>query len=175
VARALPVTTKLSQVGLGWAPGEVMTSTASPFEQALQPFARTGVGDTARITAAFVNPVRSDARLGHRFHVVGADLHLDRKAVGCQQGGVQGLVTIRLGDGNIVLELARHRLVQVMDGAEYPVTGVDLVHHNAESEHIHHIGKGQVLVGHLQVDTVEVFLPAADVTGQPLLAQPLLD
>ena len=46
-------------------------------------------------------------RLRRPVHVLGADLDLDRHAVGADQRGVQRLVAVRLRDRDVVLELAR--------------------------------------------------------------------
>jgi hypothetical protein len=62
--------------------------------------------------------VRGHAGLGHQVHLLGADLELDVDAGGPDQRGVQRLVAVDLGDGDVVLEAARHRLVQLVQHAQ---------------------------------------------------------
>ena len=56
-----------------------------------------------------VAPVRGDAELGPPVHLLGADLHLDRLALGPDHRRVQRLVEVELGHGDVVLEPALHR------------------------------------------------------------------
>ena len=112
-----------------------------------------------------------DAVVGHLFHVAGADLDLDRHAVHAHQHRVQGLVAVGLGDGDVVLELARHRFVQVVDAAQHPVAGVHRVDDDAEGEDVHDLGEALPLGLHLQVDAVEVLLAADDLGAVALLLQ----
>ena len=74
--------------------------------------------------AGLVSPVRGDAGLGHAVHVVGADLHLDRHAVGAEQRGVQRLVAVDARDGDVVLEAPGHGLVHAVHHAERAIAGV---------------------------------------------------
>ena len=58
--------------------------------------------------AAFlVAPVRRDAVLRMPVHLAGADLHLERLALGPQHGGVQRAVVVRLRLRDVIVELAR--------------------------------------------------------------------
>ena len=65
---------------------------------------RAGVGALGHfILVGFVQPVRGDAVVGHLFHFAcgsGSRWH----AVHAEQGGVQRLVTVGLGDRDVVLE-----------------------------------------------------------------------
>ena len=58
-----------------------------------------------------------DAVVGHFFHFTGADLNLDRNTVHAEQGGVQRLIAVGLGDRNVILEAPRQRFVQIMYSA----------------------------------------------------------
>ena len=62
-----------------------------------------------------------------------------------------------------------------MDSAEYAVAGIHLVDHDAKGKDVHHIGKGKLLAAHLAIDAVEMFFASADLAGQALLFEPLLD
>jgi hypothetical protein len=52
----------------------------------------------------FVHPVGGDAVLRRLVHLVGTDLDLERLARGTDDRGVQGLVHVELGHGDIVFE-----------------------------------------------------------------------
>ncbi|MNC45930.1 hypothetical protein D3C76_1201290 [compost metagenome] len=65
-----------------------------------------------RLGAVFlIGPVGRDAEFRRFVHFPGADLHLQRFAAGSDHSGVQGLVHVGLGHGDIILKPARHRLV----------------------------------------------------------------
>ena len=63
----------------------------------------------------FVAPVRGDAIFGVLVHLGGADLHLERFSIVINDGGMQGLVIIVLGGGDVIVKFVR-------DG---PPVGVD--------------------------------------------------
>ncbi len=75
---------------------------------------RTGCG------LLLVLPVRGDAVLGAAVHVPGADLQLDRLALGADHRGVQRLVHVELGHRDVVLEPARHRAPPRVHGTRAP-------------------------------------------------------
>jgi hypothetical protein len=68
-------------------------------EQRLQPGVRLLLQLGEGLLVFLVQPVRGHAGLGDVVHLAGADLHLDRHAEGTDQGGVQALVAVGLGDG----------------------------------------------------------------------------
>ena len=107
-----------------------------------------------------VQPMTGDAVVRHLGHVLGADLHFDRRAVGTEQGGVQGLVAIGLGDGDVVLEAARNRFVEAVRHAQCPVARIFVVHHDPQAEHVHDLAERLALAFHLVVDRVQVLLAA---------------
>ncbi len=130
-------------------------------QQALQPL----VGLLLKIgqlgVARLVEPVGRDAGLGELVHLLRADLHFDRHAERAEQRRVQRLVAVGLRDGDVVLELARDRLVQAVQGAHRPVARGHVLHDHAEAEDVGHLREGEVLLLHLVVDAVEVLLAAA--------------
>ena len=93
-------------------------------------------------------------------HLQGADLDLDGDALGTEKQGMEGLVAIVLGDGDVVLEATGDGLVKIVHHPEDPVTGVDAVDDDAEGEDVHHLLEGALLVAHLAIDAEEVFLAA---------------
>ena len=105
-----------------------------------------------RLLGALVEPVRGDARLGHLVHLGRADLHLDGHAEGAEECRVQRLVAVRLGDGDVVLELARDRLVERVQRAQREVARGHVRHEDAEAVDVEHLGERDVLLLHLLVD-----------------------
>ena len=101
-----------------------------------------------------------DAGVGHALHFFGSNLYFDGNAVHPNQGGVQRLVAVGLGDCDVVFEAANARLVQPVHGAEHAITVVDALRNHAKSIHVHDLGKGLVLIFHLAVNRVGLFFPA---------------
>ena len=82
-------------------------------KQGLQPLGAHAVGRASRVLR-LVEPVRGHAGLGHDVHFFGTNLKLDVQPRRPHHGGVQRLVAIELGDGNMILELAWHGLVHLV-------------------------------------------------------------
>jgi len=88
-----------------------------PLEQLAQP------GEVSLVRcdpdAAFlVFPVRRDPLLGHRVHLLGADLDLERNPLVADDRGVQRLIPVRPRHGDEVLEPTRHRRPGLVDNAQ---------------------------------------------------------
>ena len=98
-----------------------------------------------------------------------ADLH--PLAVRTDYRGMQRLVAVGLGHGDIILEAARDRLPKGMDDAQRLVAVFDLSQNNAEGDEVKDLLEFQVLGPHLPVDAVEVLRPAADPPRQPVGGQ----
>ncbi len=144
-------------------------------EQALQPLVGFLLQFRQRSVRAFVEPVRGDAGLGDLVHVGGADLDLDRAAEGAEQRGVQRLIAVGFRDRNVILELARDRLVEPVQQAEGDVAGGGILDDDAEAEDVVHLREGQVLLTHLAIDRVQVLLASLDLGLDAVLAQPAFD
>ena len=106
--------------------------------------------------------MRGHTRFGHQVHAVGAELELHIQARRPDQGGVQRLVAVDFGNGNVVFELARHRLEQLVQQTQSGVTGHGVFHDDPKAVNVGHLRKAQVLVVHLAVDGVERFFPPGD-------------
>ena len=89
------------------------------------------------------------------------------------QHGVQRLVTVCLGNGDVVLELPGYRLVEAVDHAQRAVAIIDRVDNQAEGEDVHHLREGFSLGLHLVVDAVKVLFPTHDGGVESLAVQGL--
>ena len=125
--------------------------------------------------AVLVLPVGGDAVLGGLVHVPGADLHLEGDALPADDRGVQGLVHVGLGGGDIVLEPARDDVEQVVDVAQDVVAVGDGVHDDPEGVQIIQLVDGLVLGLHLAIDGVDVLDAPVDGAVDPRLRQALGD
>ena len=129
-----------------------------PIKRALEPvdlvIQALGIGrlGSARAAAALVEPVRRDAVLCLLMHLKGADLDLERARRGTDDRGVQRLVVVELGHGDIVLEAARHGVPQGVDRAQ---SGIAIAHglgDDAKRHQIVDLGELLALALHLLID-----------------------
>ena len=111
---------------------------------------------------SLVQPVRRHARFGHHVHGLGAQLEFDVDARRAHQRRVQRLVAVELGNRDVVLELARQRLVHLVQDAQAGVAGDHIGHDQAEAVDVGDLGEAQVLLVHLAVDRIERLLAAGD-------------
>ena len=132
-------------------------------EQRLQPRMRALLQVGRVRFAALVQPVRRHARFGRAVHFLRADLEFDGCAVRADDGRVQRLVAVQLANRDVILELARHGLVQAVQGAQGHVTVGKAAHHHAEAVHVQHLRERQVLAAHLFIDVVQGLFAARDV------------
>ena len=89
-----------------------------------------------RFAFGLVLPVRGDAFFGDAVHLFGADLHFELMAAFADHRGVQRLVAVGAGDGDEVLDAARHGTPQRVNEAEDGVTGGDVLGDDADGEQI---------------------------------------
>ena len=113
-----------------------------------------------------VHPVRRNAFFGHGVHGLGANLELHGRAQRAHQRGVQRLVAVGLGDGDVVFEAPRNRLEQLVQDAHGQVTLGQAADDDAKAEDVIHLRKRQTLFAHLVVDGKQRFLAAVDLHGQ---------
>ena len=114
-----------------------------------------------------VGPMGGHAMLGMLMHGCGADLHFHcqagaGRAVGLveQHHGVQALVAVGLGPGDVVVVFARHRAVAFMHPRQGRVAGRHVGHDHAQRAQVEHPVQRQALALHLLPDAVEVLGPA---------------
>ena len=121
-----------------------------------------------------VGPVGGHAQLGPLVHLLGADLELDRLAARAHDRGVQRLVEVELGQGDVVLEPARHRLPHAVDAAQGGVAVLHRGHDHPDADEVEDVVEGAA-ADHLLVDAPEVLRAAGDVGLDPHLRQALGD
>ena len=127
----------------------------------------------APAAALLVAPVGGNAVLSHTVHLPGADLHLEGEGhlPSAHHRGVQGLVHVGLGHGDIVLEAAGNLVPQGMHNAQHRVAVGDGVHQYPDGNQVVNLVEGLVLQNHLAVDGVEVLGPAVDIIVDVLFVQ----
>ena len=114
------------------------------------------------LRALLVPPVGRDADLGHLVHRVGPDLDLERLAVERDHRGVERLVEVVLGDGDVVVELARDRAPQRVHDAQRRVAVADLVDEQADGVDVVDLAELRALALHLLPDAVDVLRAALE-------------
>ncbi len=142
-----------------------------PVDDLAQPFEFGGVLHVHRVVALLVEPVRGHAVLGQTVHLLGAYLDFDALALGTDDRGVQALVPVGLGHGNVVLEAPGHGLPLRVHEAEHGVAVPHVLDDGAEGEDVVHIVERQVLLGHLFVDAVDMLDAAPDRAFDAVVAE----
>ena len=128
------------------------------------------------LAAFLVAPVGAHAELRLFVHVEGADLHLQHLALRAHHGGVQALVAVVLGAGDVVVELLGHVLPQRVDDAQGGVAVAHFAHQHAHRAHVVDLAEIQMLFLHLPPDAVDVLgaavhLGALDAVALQMAAQ----
>ena len=106
--------------------------------------------------ALLVFPVGSDAVFCRLVHIPGTNLNLKGDALRSDNGGVQRLIHIGLGGGNIVLEPPGHQIEQVVDMPKHIVAVGNGVDDDPERIDVVQLIHGLVLSHHLPVDGINV-------------------
>ncbi len=135
-----------------------------PVQQLAQPgqLAVVRLAALALRQAFLVAPVRGDAVFGGPVHRLSADLDLKRDAARTDHSRVQRLVHVGLGHRDVVLETARHRLVQLVNQSEDRVAVGNSRHNHPGREQIVNLVQALFLFLHLAVDAVKMLGPAFD-------------
>ena len=103
----------------------------------------------------------------HLVHLVGPDLDLERLAVERDDRGVQRLVEVVLGHGDVVVELAGDRAPDAVDDAQRRVAVADLVDEHADGVDVVDLAELRALALHLLPDAVDVLRPARTSASMP--------
>ena len=108
----------------------------------------------------FILPVGGNTEFRRLVHLVGADLYLERLAEVGDHRGVQRLVHVRLGGGDVVFDAAGDGLPALVDLAQHLVTLVYRADDDAHRRQVVDLVEGLVLRLHLFIDGIEVLGPA---------------
>ena len=137
---------------------EGIPGVALDVHQPHQPLARPYLGRTrgfgARRGFGPVLPVGGGALARHQVHFLGADLDLDRQAVGAVQDGVQGLVAVGFRQGDVVLEAPGLGRIERVHGAQCQVAVGFAARDDAEGEEVGDFRERLVARQHGLVDAV---------------------
>ena len=144
------------------------------FQQLSDP-GKTLIQRILALHADLILPVGSHAVFRRVVHIPGTDLHLERNALLIQDGGVQRLVHILLGGGNIVLEPVWYWTQHIMDDAKDIVAFQHGIHNDAHRVYVVNLIKRASLDIHFAVDAVNAFYPPVNLRGDMLFLQACLD
>lgn len=133
----------------------------------LQPGVGLALEGVDALAGVFVDPVGGHAVFGEPVLGLGAYLDFDGNALRADDGGVQRLVAVGLGQREVVLELAGHRLEGGVQRADGEVAALFVGHDDAKAEEVEDLLEAQVLAAHFLVDGIEVLAPAADLGFYP--------
>ena len=124
------------------------------------------------VARALVEPVGRDTELGLLVHLARADLDLDGACLGAHHGGVEALVAVGLGRGDVVLETAGQRVPQRVHRTERRVAVAHRVGDDAQGDEVVDVGELLALALHLEVDAPQVLGAARDLeVGEAHAAQ----
>ena len=123
------------------------------FQQTAHPFKVLFVACAGTL---LVFPVGGNAVFGSFVHLPGTDLYLKGDALGADDGGMQTLIHIGLGGGDIVLESPGHQIEQVMDMTQNIVAIGNGIHHHPECVNIVKLVQGLFLGVHFPINGVDV-------------------
>ncbi len=118
-----------------------------PVDDAVEPDHGVGLG-----AGLLVAPVGRHPDLGPAVHLPGADLDLQGLAAGAHDGGVERLVEVELGVGDVVLEPALDRGPGGVDGAQGGVAVLHRVDEHPDAHQVEDVVEGPALHDHLLVD-----------------------
>ena len=127
-----------------------------PVDDAVQPV------DVAGRAIALVGPVGGDAPFGALVHLLRSDLHLDDLAARADHRGVQALVEVELGHGDVVLEATHHRLVATVDATQRRVAILHRIDDDPDGDEVEDVVELTPLLHHLLVDAPQVLAATRD-------------
>ncbi len=121
---------------------------------------------------ALVTPVGTHAQFRVFVHGEGANLNFQHLVLGPDQGGMQRLIAVLLGVGDVIVELVGHVMPAGMHDPQRCVAVGNVRHQNTHGAHIVDLGKIDALALHLAPDRVDMLDPAVHlVAGNALLIE----
>src|SRR5574341_1959412 len=119
-------------------------------------------GFIALAARLLVAPMRGDTVFGMLVHLLGANLDFEGLPIFEDDGGVQGLVKIIFGCGDVIVEFARNRTPGLVDHAQRLITGRQIIDNDAHGTDIKQLVKGDALALHLLPDAVNMLGASRD-------------
>ena len=111
------------------------------------------------VVGVLIKRMSCDAVLGHRVHPLGANLQLHALMARSDDGGVDRLIIVRLGIGDVVLEASWNRVPGgVHDGKRPVAVGCVVPNDDAEAVDVRELLKRNLLALHLAPDGVRLLL-----------------
>jgi len=111
----------------------------------------------------FIFPVRGDPLAGCPVHFFGSNLDFERASAFEHHGGVNGLVHIEFGRGDVVFESTALRRPGMVYHSERVVAAADGLGDDPDGEHIEDFVVGFALCVHLSINSVQVLRATNDV------------
>ena len=106
--------------------------------------------------------MRRHAVFRHAVHFVGTDLHFKRNGFAADHRGVQALIAVGLGRGDVILKAVRQRMIHIVDLAQCVIAFRHIVQNNAHRINIVNFVKVFALHIHFAVYAVHAFYAALD-------------
>ena len=135
----------------------------APFQQLSEPRNFLFVSLVA-FAAFFVTPVRGHAKFGKLVHVKRANLNFHPFVFGANHDGVQALVIVGFGVGDVVVKLTRYRLPHAVDDAQGGIALRHGIHQHAHGTNVVQTRKIELFLGHFFVDGIDVLGAACHFT-----------
>lgn len=104
-----------------------------------------------------IGPVRGNAQFRFVMHFLCADLDFDNASLWTEDSRVEGLIVVRLREGDIILDAADHGTVTLVDGAESFIAVGDTRHNYANGDEIIDALDIHVMASELLVEPIESF------------------
>ena len=109
--------------------------------------------------------MRGHAVFGEAVHVLGADLDLHGSSLGADDHGMQGLIAVRLGIGDVIVEFLGDMQPGAVDLTQHRIAGRDILDDDADGMQVEELFERHILTLDFLVDAVKVFGAAEDSPG----------
>ncbi len=141
---------------------------ALPFEELAEPGQPDLKNILALVCGSFlVTPVGGDPVFSRPMHLLGPDLDFKGNTPVAYNRGVEGLIAIALGHGDVVAKTPGNGLIKLVDQAQDGIAFADCGHDNPGGKEVVDLIQLLVLDLHLPVDAVKMFGPAFDLSRNP--------